>query len=91
MKVYIARLDAFYAFRGKSIKLVDRDGNFEVYLYINEEGRPTDEEMVDWQDCADGSVFWEYKGTALSDWVEISIIEDTSERPCKKRKVRIKL
>lgn len=90
MKVYIARLDAFYAFRGKSIKLVD--GNLEVDLYIDARGSPTDEEMVDWQVCdGTGVVFWEYKGTALSDWVEISIIEDTSERPCKKRKVRIKL
>jgi hypothetical protein len=46
MKVNIARLDAFYAYRGKSIKLVDE--KFKVDLYINEEGRPTDEKMVDW-------------------------------------------
>jgi hypothetical protein len=37
--VNIARLDAFEAYRGKSIKLVD--GDFNVFLYINEEGRPT--------------------------------------------------
>ena len=81
--VNIARLDAFEAYRGKSIKLVD--GKLTVYLYIDARGSPTDEDMVDWQDCADGSVFWEYKGTALSDEVEISIIEDASWRPCKKR------
>lgn len=86
--VNIARLDAFEAYRGKSIKLVD--GDFEVYLYINEEGRPTDEKMVDWQVCDNTCiVFWEYNGTALSDEVEISIIEDASERPLKRRK-RIK-
>jgi len=85
--VNIASLGAFYPYLGKSIKLVD--GDFKVFLYINEEGRPTDEKMVDWQDCADGSVFWEYDGRALSDVVEISIIEDASERPCKRRK-RIK-
>tara|TARA_B110000008_G_scaffold189964_1_gene188725 strand:+ start:3074 stop:3337 length:264 start_codon:yes stop_codon:yes gene_type:complete len=85
--VNIASLGAFYPYRGKSIKLVD--GDFNVFLYINEEGRPTDEKMVDWQDCADDSVFWEYDGRALSDVVEISIIEDASERPCKRRK-RIK-
>ena len=85
--VNIASLGAFYPYRGKSIKLVD--GDFKVFLYINEEGRPTDEKMVDWQDYADDSVFWEYDGRALSDEVEISIIEDASERPCKRRK-RIK-
>ena len=86
--VDIARLDAFEAYRGKSIKLVD--GKFEVYLYINEEGRPTDEKMVDWQVCDNTCVvFWEYDGRALSDEVEISIIEDASERPLKRRK-RIK-
>ena len=87
MEVYIARLDAFYAFRGKSIKLVD--GDFKVDLYIDARGSPTDEKMVDWQDCMSGSVFWEYDGRALSDVVLISIIEDASERPCKRRK-RIK-
>ena len=91
MEVNIARLDAFYAFRGKSIKLVDGD-DFKVDLYINEEGSPTDEKMVDWQVCDNTCiVFWEYDGRALSDVVMISIIEDTSERPSKKRKVRIKL
>lgn len=90
MEVYIARLDAFYAFRGKSIKLVD--GNFRVELYIDANGSPTDEKMVDWQVCDNTCiVFWEYDGRALSDEVMISIIEDTSERPSKKRKVRIKL
>ena len=90
MEVNIARLDAFYAFRGKSIKLVD--GNFRVELYIDANGSPTDEKMVDWRVCDNTCiVFWEYDGRALSDVVMISIIEDTSERPSKKRKVRIKL
>tara|TARA_B100000405_G_C16667263_1_gene404416 strand:- start:893 stop:1165 length:273 start_codon:yes stop_codon:yes gene_type:complete len=90
MEVNIARLDAFYAFRGKSIKLVD--GDFKVDLYIDASGSPTDEKMVDWQVCDNTCiVFWEYDGRALSDVVMISIIEDTSERPSKKRKVRIKL
>jgi hypothetical protein len=86
--VNIASLCAFYPYRGKSIELVD--GDFKVDLYINEEGRPTDEKMVDWQVCDNTCiVFWEYDGRALSDEVEISIIEDASERPCKRRK-RIK-
>lgn len=88
MEVNIARLDAFEAYRGKSIKLVD--GDFKVDLYIDARGSPTDEKMVDWQVCDNtGVVFWEYDGRALSDVVEISIIEDASKRPCKRRK-RIK-
>ena len=88
MKINIARLDAFYEYRGKSITLID--GDFKVDLYIDARGSPTDEKMVDWQACDNTSiVFWEYDGTALSDVVEISIIEDASERPCKRRK-RIK-
>lgn len=88
MQVNIATSDAFLRYKEKSIKLVDKE--LTIILYIDTNGMPTDDNMIDWQDCMDGSVFWAYNGRGLSDVVYISVIEYASERPYKRRK-RLKI
>lgn len=88
MLVDIGRSDAFFHYRGKTIKIEDE--GVTLILHIGEDGMPEDDEMVDWEDCSTNQVYWAYNDYYLSTVVDISVLEPASERALKRRRLHLR-
>lgn len=88
MLVNIGRSNAFFDYRGKTIKI--QDGALTLILHIGEDGMPEDDKMVDWEDCSTKEVYWAYNDYYLSTVVDISILEPASERALKRRRLHLR-